>query len=197
MIIKRFFRQYLYLMLVVFLFSGVTACSKDKTTDIDVVDEKILSIEDKITKAAFIKSVDLATQVSLHSGVTQVNLNIKTQNDQPLAIYVLEVDLNKPGVTIKASTPDNQKTFKLQQVSKIAEAADRQGNRVIAAVNADYFLWTGEPWGPLVKDSEIIRFQFAEAWHGFFGLTDNGKAMIGKPGDFVVNRNSLAQAVGG
>ena len=114
-----------------------------------------------------------------------------------MAFSILEVDLKHERVAIQTITPDDGEAYKLQTVQQMAAAADKPGRQVIAAINADYFYWTGEPWGPVVKRGELIRDGLFDSGHGFFGIDNGGGLHIGSSVNFSAVKDELVEAVGG
>lgn len=79
-----------------------------------------------------------------------------TTGNSPLIINILRVDLTAPGVRVQ--------TGQAQDVISLAGAAKgREGihsiairHRAIAAVNADFFPFTGDPLGLAIRDGELL-----------------------------------------
>jgi hypothetical protein len=70
----------------------------------------------------------------------------------PLAVDVMSVSLKEPSVHIE--------TFRapgLTETSRQAEANDREGHRVLGAVNADFFTKAGLPVGNQVQNGEWVH----------------------------------------
>jgi|SRR5690606_22582225 len=184
---------YIFSLLIIIVFFS---CGKSEATpDRDDPANDEFSIKDQIAKATFVKSIEYDTLINLHAGVRQVNLQLRTTSSQPIALYVVEVDLKHPDIAIRVGMPDDGDAFKLQTVQAISEANDKAGNRVIAAVNADFFYWTGEPWGPVVKQGNILKQSFYDTWHGFFAIDKDKNPRIGSSINFL-DTYPLQEAVG-
>ena len=100
----------------------------------------------------------------------------------PLVIDVLDVDLDAPGIHLGVGIGQDKisgtdPTHGREDVSRYAR---RHG--VLAAVNADFFPFTGDPVGLGIKDGEL----FSEPWTGngkpgpraTLGVTPNGRGVI-------------------
>ena len=76
-------------------------------------------------------------------------------------MFVVEVDLSNPAISIAASLPDNGTTFKMQSMTRQALAADAAGNKVWAGFNADFFnMTTGVPRGPVHRNGVMLKNTF-------------------------------------
>ena len=111
-----------------------------------------------------------------------VTLTQEIDQKTPLVINVVSVDLDAPGVRIgvgigqdKVSAPDA--THGREDVSRLAR---RWG--ALAAVNADFFPYTGDPLGVGIRDGEL----FSEPFPGIrgsgprvtLGVTSGGKGVM-------------------
>jgi hypothetical protein len=79
-----------------------------------------------------------------------------------MKVFILEVDLTNPTLRLKAGTPNNSTAFARQTMSDIARTQDTAGNRVLAAVNGDYFnLTTGVPSSAIYKNGYLLNRSIA------------------------------------
>ncbi|MCF7841025.1 MAG: phosphodiester glycosidase family protein [Candidatus Marinimicrobia bacterium] len=92
----------------------------------------------------------------------------------PWSIYVLKIDLQSPGLKLKAAKA-NQHLFSLATTSAIAEFNHDRKKPVLAAINADYFHSSGVPTGGMASDGVVIK---APIPHSAFGMTTSGKPFI-------------------
>ena len=79
-----------------------------------------------------------------------------TTGNAPLIINILRVDLNAPGVRVQ--TGQAQDTISLAGAEKGREGMHSLAirHRAIAAVNADFFPFTGDPLGLAIRDGELL-----------------------------------------
>ncbi|MUG67173.1 metallophosphoesterase [Paenibacillus campinasensis] len=79
----------------------------------------------------------------------------------------------QPGMT-------NGKVYGMEGVSKMAADVDREGNRVIAAVNADFYdMSTGIPLGLFMGEGEILNSP--QGSRVAFGIKEDGTSLFGTP----------------
>lgn len=182
-------------VITTFVVLAFVSCGKDN--DSPTPDSGKLDLVERISKTSFVATIEEHEEVQLHAGVRMVTMKLKNQASQPMVLYIIEADLKHPHVAVRAATPDDGEIFKFQQVSAIAAAADKPGNRVLAAVNGDYFWGTGEPWGPVIKRGKVLRTNFRDTWHGFFGITNEKTPVIGSGVNFANGYQHLEEAIGG
>ncbi len=145
---------------------------------------------------------------SLAPGVTHETRYASTADGKQIVYYVATADLSNPNVTVYANYNENDpsKGWKMARVLDQANAAQaKYGNpesadyvenyQVVAAINADgYNMTTGEPGGLLVMNG--IEHHPINA-SGFFGITKEGKAIIGTTAEYnSTYKNELRDAVG-
>ncbi|MCQ6559304.1 phosphodiester glycosidase family protein [Paenibacillus mendelii] len=105
-----------------------------------------------------------------------------TWQDRQLAqglekIHYVEFDPKNPMLDLQPGTT-NGKVYGMEGVSKMANDADRAGNRVIAAINADFYdMTTGVPIGIFMGDGVILTSP-PDDWQAF-GLNEDGTTIYG------------------
>jgi len=149
-----------------------------------------------------------AVYSQLAPGVIHETHYATTADGKQMVYYTATADLSNPNVTVYANYNENDpsKGWKMSRVLDQANAAQsKHGNpdsdeyienyQVIAAINADgYNMATGEPGGLLVMDGK--------EWHGinasgFFGITKEGKAVIGTTAEYnSTYKDKLRDGVG-
>ncbi len=145
----------------------------------------------------------------LAPGITQESYQATSADGKQMIYYVATADITRDDVHVFANyhNADPAGGWAMQRVKDQAEAAQqRYGDpnspdyipnyNVIVSTNADgYDMSTGEPGGLLIMNGK--------EWHGiggggFFGITKDGKAVIGTKDDYNnTYRGQLADAVGG
>lgn len=152
----------------------------------------------KITdKVNLVKKVVTDSLFDLAPGVKETKIFYLNYSDKPMALYLLEVDLNDPRITIKAGTPNNSNTYGTQTVSDIARTQDSVGNIVIAAVNGDYFKSTGEPQSIIFKNGIALKplYKLCDLCT-FLAIDCLGKPGINSKFD-TIDSTRIKEAVGG
>lgn len=147
-------------------------------------------------RSSLISNLITDTLIELSSGIEQTNIHYRGGDGRLITMFVLAADLKNTNVRIKAGTPFNKPEFKSQIVSEIARAADAPGNRVIAAVNGDFFLSSG-PQGIVVKNGTAIKTQESLAGTGFLGIYNDGTPVIGSFAKFTIDQVNIKEALGG
>jgi hypothetical protein len=194
--------KFLKLILPVFILPVMLACSESNPAEeISVPKPDPVSLQGPIEKiksnTLLVKTVSFDTTIVIRDGVKQYQIQYLNPDDQPLSLYILEVDLNRPELSIQNSMPNNSTTFALQTVPRIAQFEQAEGNHVLAAVNADYFLAGGVPWGAVIKRGTVLKTTFENSKHTWFGLDKTGAPLIGAAPDFITAQPNLQIAVGG
>ncbi|MEJ7913070.1 MAG: phosphodiester glycosidase family protein [Chitinophagaceae bacterium] len=144
-----------------------------------------------------IKSVVADTLTEIIPGVKQSTINYLDYAGKPMRLFILEVDLKNPQVRLKAGTPNNRTQYSRQVVSDIARTQDTAGNRVVAAVNGDYFAVSGEPQSIFFKNGIAVKPLFRLcALCTFLSVNNDGvPAIVSK--DRTVDSTKIREAVGG
>jgi len=157
---------------------------------------------------------------TLAPGITQEikTAKLKDGTDRNMKYYVATADITRDDVQVYANYPtrpiekdeNGNYVWDRKRVLDQANAAqETYGNpdsplyienfNVIASTNADGYDMTGdnrgEPGGLLVMDGEEI---YPIKANGFFGITKEGKAVIGSSKEYnEIYRGQMAEAVGG
>ena len=145
---------------------------------------------------------------TLAPGVVQNIKHATSADNKQMVYYTATADLSRDDVHIYANYKDNDPTsWGIQTVLAQATAAqNKYGNpesdkyienfNVIASINGDgYNMGTGEPGGLLVMDGTEYH---GPSKNGFFGITKDGKAVIGTTDEYnSIYKGQLKEAIGG
>lgn len=113
-------------------------------------------------------------------GVTQSELAVDSNRGNQ-TIYKIDVDQNASQVTFETSLAKDQ-MIGFETVNSQAKRNSTDDYYVIAGVNGDYFDSNGAPTDLTVHNGEIITTNTTPvAERTIFGVSPNGKAMIGNP----------------
>ena len=150
-----------------------------------------------------------SSSVQLAPGITQ-EINYATSADgKQMVYYIATGDITRGDVQIYANYANNDPSLGWEMSRVINQANVAQAKRsdpsnpnyienynVIASVNADGFdMTTGEPGGLLIMDGQTYH---GISDSGFFGITKDGKAVIGTVEDYNnIYKDQLKEAVGG
>lgn len=137
------------------------------------------------------------TTFVVSEGVEETDIHFMNKKGYTTRVFILKVDMGRPGVKLQAGTPYGLTGFALQTVPDMARYIDSTGNRVMAALNADFFSPVGEPRGIAIKDGKVLKTTWANARsQTFLGVLNNGKPYIGERADFPVMQDQLKDALG-
>ena len=145
---------------------------------------------------------------NLAPGIVQNIKHATSADNKQMVYYTATADLSRDDVHIFANYKDNDPTsWGMQPVLTQANAAqNKYGNpeselyienyNVIASINGDGFnMGTGEPGGLLIMDGTEYH---GPSKNGFFGITKDGKAVIGTTDEYnTVYKDQLQEAIGG
>lgn len=88
------------------------------------------------------------------SGVTLTQEIIS--GNAPLIVNVLRVDLHAPGVSVACGQANDAITLKGVTLGRESLPSIASRHRAVAAINADFFPFTGDPLGLAVRDGELL-----------------------------------------
>lgn len=133
----------------------------------------------------------------LVQGVKEKRYSFNDREGKRLEVLVAEVDTQNPYIGIEAATPGNKDSYGMETVTSQAKAGVSSEEKVVAAVNGDfYYLVTGEPIGVVHKDGKIIKGSHASGWD-FFGILKDGTPIIGDGETYKKVKDNLEEALGG
>lgn len=192
---KRLMSALLALTLSIGLLPGVVLAEETEETPSAEIEQEI----------AYYGS-SLSSQ-ELFEGLFYGEETIQTTDGQDVNTFVVTVDSSDDSLQIVTGVPNDETPLKeglTQTTSGQAAAAQMNGKNVLAAVNADFFNINNatliQPAGVTIKDGELL----SPYYEGdnvnrsyFFGVLQDGTAVIGDEETFRSVESSLQQAVGG
>lgn len=123
-------------------------------------------------------SISKKTQFYIGPGVQHSAYNMKSSSNIE-AVNMLEVDPKNPYIQVEVTSPDNR-VLALDSVRNLAKKQDKDGHRVIAAFNGDFFKttspYTGQPIGLQITNGEIITSP--KTSKSVLSINKNGQAVI-------------------
>ena len=138
------------------------------------------------------------TTYTLAPGVKALEMEILSATGMAVKMFVLEVDLKDTHLTMKASSPKDEGKLKTkQQMTLQALAHDKQGSRVLAAVNGDFFATDGTPQGIYYRNGVCLKNTMTDNVCTFFAVTKGQKAVIGSYDEYDTYKDEIQEAVGG
>ncbi len=129
-------------------------------------------------------------------GIEYKKLIYKDENALIVTAYALIIE---PGnyMLINATPNGGKEIYNVNATTvDAAIAAEKQGYKVIAGVNADFFASKTDfkPAGICVKKGEVLQ---EVSDRPFFGMTSSGKPIIGEGSEFSAVKADIVEAVGG
>ncbi|CAH0119250.1 hypothetical protein PAE9249_01749 [Paenibacillus sp. CECT 9249] len=98
-------------------------------------------------------------------------------------VHFVEFNPANPNLELQAGR-SNGKVYGFQGVTKMADDADRAGNRVIAGINADFYdLSNGVPYGLFVDDGIILNSPVNG--RSAFGMLEDGTTVYGPSPELI------------
>lgn len=176
---------------------AIVGCGKSNDNKPEKKEEVIFNIEERLLTLPFVATVDKAELQQLTDGVDLYEIVMKNGASSPYSLFVLKVDLKRKDIVLKTLTPDNKPDYALQPLLQMAKMVDAPDKQILAAVNGDFFEWTGRPWGPVVQDGNIIKQEFNAADRNYFAVHKDKTISIGGAGTFFSQRSTIQDAIGG
>ena len=122
------------------------------------------------------------TTYTVTQGVELTKMAYLSKAGKAMRIYVVEVDLTVPGLTMKVSTPvdsEGKPKFDLEPLDKQILHFDKPQNAVWAAINADFFDSNlRKTRGAMHQNGVVLNSSFQLAFSSFFAITDDNKAVV-------------------
>jgi exopolysaccharide biosynthesis protein len=187
--------------LSLFVLTIIPACSKKSEQAIIITQPPVpVKFNSPLTKkitdqTVLIKTFQTDSFIQITQGLSETIITYLNNGNQPMKIFILELDLNTNNLRLKAGTPNNKSTFSKQTVSEIARSQDTVGNRVLVALNGDFYNSSGIPQSVLYKNGVAIKAQFCDLCT-FLAVDDLNKASIISK-DISFDPLKIKEAVGG
>ncbi len=192
--------------------NGILRFSGDTTVLHDAVDrylkeqlaagkgEIVLSLPDQALKGYGGQQNGLVlkkeTKETVSDGVEYRLLNYVDRDGKPVNAYVLVVEPGKAQI-INGTPNGGTELYNVKATTvDAAKAAETQGYRVLAGVNADFFRISSDysPQGPCIKNGVVI---YADTSRPYFGVTKDGTFIIDEASSLKNTSSELLEAVGG
>lgn len=146
--------------------------------------------------SSVMKSIINESTSQLASGIEEKRITYEDAKGERTELFSVNVDLNNKNTELYAGTPNDGKAYGMQTVRDQANAAIKNGKKVVAGVNADFFdMATGEPQGNVVKNGIEIH-QVNRSDESFFGVLKDGTPVIGDQKQYSQIKGNLKQALG-
>lgn len=132
------------------------------------------------------------------NGVEATEVQYLSQKGLAMKIFIMQVDLSNPALSIGASMPDNKNSFAMQRMTLQASHADMEENKVWAGINGDFYnMTTGVPQGIVYRNGTAVKTTFQDAVCTYFAMTHDGKAIVAGQEQYPDLKDQIKEAVGG
>lgn len=192
-------KNYRYLIGSVLFASLLLSSCEDKTPVFEYTAIPKTPIGEKLVKKTdLVAEVYKDTTYSVTAGATATEFAYLSMNTGlTMKLFIFEIDLSNPGVSIEVSTPDNLPAYKVQPMTSQASFEDQKGHKVWGGVNGDFFATNGTPQGIVYKNGSAIKTTFTDATNTFFAISKEKKALIGGQDVYNNLKSSFQEALGG
>ncbi|WP_017259256.1 phosphodiester glycosidase family protein [Pedobacter arcticus] len=182
-------------------FATVTGVSKDKAPPIYVAPaNNSESLAQKIKNGTtLVKSISSESMRYNYPGVKEAYISYLNPADENINLYILEIDLTDPKLSIEVGNKDDALAFGTQTVKAMVPYKNNNSfeKQVVAGINGDYFTFaTGEPTGPIIKDGISIKGALGTGYY-YFAQLDNKTYKIGEKVEYDRLKLKLQETIGG
>lgn len=140
--------------------------------------------------------VEVRDEAVITDGLTYSKRVYRDQDGKPVVAYVMEADPTK--VDLLNATPNYGDVIHNVKATTAAamKSMEKAGIQVWGGVNADFFRINGDysPQGLCIKQGKVLSAVNDRPW---FGMTKDGKAVMGTAADYSKYAGKLQEAVGG
>lgn len=164
-----------------------------------IVDAYAQKSKELMESTGLIKAIYSDMNYTIIDGVNSTEIAYEAANGKAMKIFILEVDLQQPSISMKVSMADGKNSYAMQQMTLQAASMDSVRHRVWAGVNADFYnMKTGVPRGVVHRNGQMIKTGYDRGDRGFFGITKDKKAVVGTNEEYTKLSASLQmpEAVG-
>lgn len=138
------------------------------------------------------------TSYTVVDGVLATEMAYLSQSTLPMKLFVLEVDLNVPNISIETSMPNDGYDFGMQTMTNQAFYSDREGHKVWAGMNGDFYnMSTGVPLSIVYRNGIAVKTTFQDNLCTYFAIMKSGKALVAGQDIYEDIRYDIKEAVGG
>lgn len=183
-------------------FANITGTSKDPvpptytppSSNNESVAQKLFN------NSSLVKTISSETIRNNYPGIKEAYIRYINTADKEMTLYVLDIDLSDPKLSIEVGTKNNEfvaagtQTVMNMIPHKNANSFEKQ---VIAGINGDYFDFdTGIANASIIKDGIIIR-DYMSAGYKYFGQLDNKTYKIGEQPEYARLKYKFQELIGG
>ncbi|WP_302460597.1 phosphodiester glycosidase family protein [Bacteroides clarus] len=150
-----------------------------------------------VNNTSLVATVFSDSTYSLENGVDITELHYFSMKGYSMKLFIMEVDLTEPNISVEVTTPNNKNTFGFQPMTEQAIYENTDGHQVLAGINGDFFnTTTGVPNGILYKEGTMIK-DFTGANSNFFAVLSDRKGIVGDNIKLEEVRANIQEGIGG
>jgi hypothetical protein len=195
------FKHYIWLLFGLFILSSckaneIAVIAEEKDPVVIAPQEETL--ESTLTKrTALIKRVVLFKETILKEGINEIYLEYLNHDNLPMVLMFFKIDLKDKNIALKPLTPNGNTIYAMQSIPDMIKTNSFPGYHIVGAVNSDFFnTSTGEPRSVLIVNGNAVR-EVLPAIRSYFGITKDGKPVIGDATVYAQQKESIIDALGG
>jgi uncharacterized protein YigE (DUF2233 family) len=182
---------------VLFLALSLSACRKSEDGIINYTAVANTATGNKLLKTGLIATVFKDSTYTVTDGVQSTEVFYFSKKGYAMRVFLFEIDLTNPKISIEVSTPNNANAFALQQMTAQATYEDAAGHLVWGGVNGSFFnVANGTPNGLFYKNGTQLQ-TFSDAYPNFFVITKDKTALIADSKSYDAIKANIFEAVGG
>lgn len=151
----------------------------------------------KLVNTGLIATIFSDSTYTVTDGLQATEMHYFSMTGYSMHVFIFEVDLSNPKLSIEVSTPNNKTVPAFQAMTVQATFEDSEGHKVWGGVNGSFFnTTTGAANGLLYKDGAMIQ-SYSATYSNFFVLTKDKKGLIADSGIYNSIKDNIQEAVGG
>lgn len=194
----KFNKFFLYIASATLFF--FSACEEDELMTRYSTDGATTELAKKIISGSngYVGHLFKDTLYTVTQGVDVVEMEILSGSGLAVKMFLFEINLDNPKLTLLASSPDDDNTLgKKQKMTLQAMAKDSETNKVWGAVNADFFTKAGIPQSIFYKNGVALKATLDSPVCTFFAITKDLRPLIGSYDEYDLYKDQIKEAVGG
>jgi exopolysaccharide biosynthesis protein len=190
--------KYILLLLTLICFSANYGCSNNEYNFEYTVEPKTEVGNKLVNETDIFGQIFTDSSYTVVNGVTATEIKYLSKIGLAMKIFIFEVNLTDPNISIEASMPNGKTNFGMQRMTLQAAYMDEERHKVWAGVNGDFYnTSTGVPQGIFYRNGTAVKTTFQDAVCTYFAIMKDGKALISGQDIYDDIKDNIQEAVGG
>lgn len=191
-------KKYLFLLITLISLTTTQGCSNNEYITEYTLQTRTTVGEKLVNNTNLFGHIFSDSTYTVTNGVEVTEVQYLSQKGLAMKIFIMQVDLNNPDISLATSMPDNKTSFAMQRMTLQATHADTEENKVWAGINGDFYnMTTGVPQGIFYSNSTAVKTTFQDAVCTYFAVTHDGKAIVAGQDQYPDLKDQIKEAVGG